>query len=983
MSVNAARLAGSTSALSLGVALGIGLRMGHDRYGAAPLVLVSAMGLVAMGIGLARVIPEFGPWARRAAPWLGGGVLALTLQADSVALCAVGPLALGLTWGFAARSRRHAALSVIGALGLVMGFALPVYLFVLAATALTVLDLRPDDDLRRPPLRLGGVLPTLVIAGGAFLVVGCWNAARAALDPTAGGLVMVLLVAAVVAAVAALVPTAARRWCDPTGLGLACLAVLAALAALPYRAEVHVVPLAGVEDPRPYLLALLGLAGVPGGLAIGLGARRLQETGASQTLMWLALAAGALLGVHSGPETRDHALGIACLAGLATILVARQWLAKATGVLVWVGAAAVILGPLPWPEKEFLQSRAYILRTSEAPELEAARRERLEVAAGGWGPAGAISVETRGERFDRLSMDGFTVSSEGRAEAATRLAGHLGPALSSRSESALVLSDGVASVTPGLIAQGVASITVAVSDTGGLRALHEVAPERTGELLHPSIRLEAGPPERVLERVGEVDVLVEVSRTPWSDAWQGLPAAGALERRRDRLAPGGVYVLVVPLSWMTEGDLLGLFADLVEVFPDVRVFRSPEGADNVLVAGWAEEGVATWDRVVQAAMFGLDELILLDIRSPLDLADRALAGREALAELSAGAAREPTWRLGPVLHTRPQMLLPVLRDHVEGGDWLLGVDEATLEELELRAETNSCWLEVLASAAVGDFPAIFEGGRCLDRRNLDPLVEPHLQAAREALDQATIEGPGSMKWRDCLTHVSTVTMLHPTSAEAWAIAGRCRLVVDRTHARRDFERALEYDPAHLDALLGLALAQVRGGELGAAETTLRNATRHHNLEWRPHYHLGALLIDLGRYDEAEDELARAKAFAKDESSLPLVALAHVYLLQDRPNDAIFWAEAAVDQDETAKSLDMLGRTWLELDQVQVAERNFRKAILQDPDYWPAHGGLGRALAMQGDYEGAIESFERVLSLDPRNPIALESLARAKAMAEQP
>ena len=901
---------------------------------------------------------------------------------DSPLLSAIALGVLGMSWGYAARARRHASLAVLGALGALVAFAFPVGAVLIGAMAASVLDLRPDDDLDRPALGTGAIVPALCVGGGAFVVIGSWSAARAALDPTAAGLVLGLTCAGIAASLVALTPLGERRWVDPIGLGVCALGSLFVLGALPYRMELHVLPLAGVEDPRTTLAALMGLVAVPGGIAIGIGGRRLDESGSAQTLGWLALAAGVVAGVHAGPEYRDQALGLACVAGLVTVLIARQWLAKALGPLVWAAAAAIILAPLSWPEKELLQSRAYILRTSGAPAEEAARKERLEISAGGWGSAGAVSVETRRDTLARVALDGFTVTPTGRAEATSAFAGHLGPALSAASDTALVLSDGLASATPGLILQGVATITVAVPDPGALRALHEVAPERTEALLHPSVRLEAGGPELVLADHDPVDILIEISRTPWQDASQGVPMASALERRRDGLVAGGVYVLVVPLNWMTEEDVRGLLHDFAETFPAARAFRPPEGADQLVLAGWANEDVPSWPRVVQAAALGLDGLLPLEIRSPLDLADRSLAGREALVALGEGGARHPGWRLSGVLHTRPGMYLPLFEDHIEGGDWLVGVDETALEALALRADTNRCMLDVLASAASGDFPAIFEGGKCLDQRNLDPLVQPHLDAARQALELATAEGPNSLHWRDCLAHVSTVLMLHPSSAEAWAVSGRCRLVADRTNAARDFEKALEYDASHLDALLGLSQVQVRNGQLGLAEKSLRQATRYHALEWRPHYYLGALLMDLGRYDEAEDELAKSRAYAKEESALPLAALANVYLLQGRPNDAIFWAEAAVAREENARSLHILGLTWLDLEQPQAAERSFRKAILDDPNYWPAHAGLGRARATQGDYLDAVESFSRVLEYEPNNAEALASLERAKALAEE-
>ena len=978
----AARLAGSASALGLGAAVGLGLGLGHDHYGASPLALGASVALVCAGIGLSRAFAPSSPRLSKAAAWAG---LALLLAADhlgSAPAVALALLVFGACAGLSGRALRSPALAVLGGVGLVAGFTVPLLGFGLPLVAWTLLDLRPDEDLDRPALRAGALVPALVAGGGAFLVFGSWTAARGALDPTAAGLLATLAAGSLGATLASLLPYGDRRWPDPLALGAAALLVLAVVAALPHRSAVHVLPLAGAEDPRLAIALLMSLVGVPGGLVLGVAARRVHDAGASQTLAWLSIAGGALLGVHAGPGFRDQALGLACLAGLALVLVARQWLAKAAGPLVWAGAAAVVLAPLPWPEQELLHSRAYQLRTTDAPQVEADVRGRLAVAAGGWGPAGTVAVETRGDRLDRLVVDGFVTAPTGRAENAARMAGHLGPALSAASTSALVLGDTLGSATPGLVLQGVETITVAVPDPAGLRALDAVDPERTAPFLHPSVRLVAGPGERVLEQADSVDVLVEIVHTPWRDAVQGLPGRRGLERRHDALSSGGVYLLVVPLSWMTAAELEATLGAFTEAFPEARAFRPPDGADQLLLAGWSEAGVASWDRVVQATTLGLEELLLLDIRSPLALADRALVGHAGLAALGEGAPTHRAWHLGSALHQRPQLHITLLKGRVEGGDWLLGLDEDTAEELELRAETNRCWIEVLESASTGDYPSIFEGGRCLDRRNLDPLVEPHLERARAALEQATLEGPGSLRWRDCIAHVSTVTLLHPTSAEAWAISGRCRMVVDRTHAKEDFERALEYDAMHLDALLGLSQAQVKGGELAAAETTLRKATQYHNLEWRPHYYLGALLMDLGRYDEAEDELARAKTYAKDQSSLPMSALAHVYLLQGRPNDAIFWAEAAVDREATARNLDMLGRTWLELDQLQAAERNFRKAILEDPNYWPAHAGLGRARARQGDYADAIASFERVLEFEPRNPDALAALEQARVLAEQ-
>ena len=47
-----------------------------------------------------------------------------------------------------------------------------------------------------------------------------------------------------------------------------------------------------------------------------------------------------------------------------------------------------------------------------------------------------------------------------------------------------------------------------------------------------------------------------------------------------------------------------------------------------------------------------------------------------------------------------------------------------------------------------------------------------------------------------------------------------------------------------------------------------------------------------------------------------------------------------------------------------AETEFREAIRLDPGYASAHNGLGTALKMRGDIDGAVKAWEKALELKP-------------------
>src|SRR5262245_6155381 len=70
----------------------------------------------------------------------------------------------------------------------------------------------------------------------------------------------------------------------------------------------------------------------------------------------------------------------------------------------------------------------------------------------------------------------------------------------------------------------------------------------------------------------------------------------------------------------------------------------------------------------------------------------------------------------------------------------------------------------------------------------------------------------------------------------------------------------------------------------------------------------------------------------------------------------------------SRGIDLAERGWLD-----EAIKEFKNAILNDPDSAQGYDNLGTAYADKGDLLNALSSYTKALSLEPDNPIALHNL----------
>ncbi len=973
-----------TRAMAFGGTLGVGLGTLPRLLGAAPGELVQWLAAMAIGWAIGAHFHGEGVRVRAGALALGAlfstvalgdRVLAGVLANDSELAAGVLGLLTGGAWGagLGALSAGPASLLFAGVALWAAGF-LPV-LGVLGAAV--VLGLAGPSRRAAPSWGADAV----GIGACAALGTATWNAGRANLDPTPEGLSLFL--AATLAWAALSVAVTSRtisRGGAASWLGAAALASVLGLALLPVQSWRVLQPAAGVADPRHLLQGMTVLLAGPTGWATGIWMRKAQGCA---PLAAVAAAGGAWLGVRTGADTGTWLLALAFLSAFPGAIrrgTGRRRLASAA-----VLAAAILVGLQSgfFPATELGEGRATWLGETTAPARGQVQVADEELAVS-WGPGGAslVRVSKSGVRLD---LDGTRVQPGSRAVAADSLAPHLAGALVAHRGDALVHGDSLGHLAAGLVLQGFSRVSVVTRNVEGIRQQAALDPNLSETLLHPAVHLERAAFEVRLQSRNAWDLVLEVARTPWLDAAGGLPDAAQFQRRERALGEGGLYLLVATITRLEEMRFRELIHDFGGAFGSAWVLLPPNGADQVLLAGWRTHPAVSWNSFLAAYERGALPLANLDIRSPMDLADRVLAGNDLLMELAAEEAGRRPMGLGSRLHKRPSLLLPLLHDQVRGPAGMLADDtsEAVLELLAARAETQQTFLKLLSQTTTGDMKEVFENSRRLleqtgGARALEPVIAPYLDAARKAIAQGVAEGPSSPAWTRAQGSLATAQLPHPKSPALLTLQGETLLAQGNlARAAESFTAAERVESGRVDALHGLARVAMQRGKPREAERYLVRARDRNPVEWSAAYNLGVFLSQEGRYAEAEEHLRKSSQLAGKDQAAPHAALSQLYLGMGQPTRALVEASLAATQSPTALHHSLRGKAFYEVDQVDAAATAFQEAILLDPGHWQARAGMGLVYARKGEFGRCVQAFQGVLAADPGNPAATENLRRCE------
>jgi len=193
-------------------------------------------------------------------------------------------------------------------------------------------------------------------------------------------------------------------------------------------------------------------------------------------------------------------------------------------------------------------------------------------------------------------------------------------------------------------------------------------------------------------------------------------------------------------------------------------------------------------------------------------------------------------------------------------------------------------------------------------------------------------------------HVEAILDTRPEDADAHYLAGLIEAASgNEPEAERRFEHALELNPGHVRALLGLASSAERSGRL----------------------------------DEARERLERAQALTPQDPSIVLA------LAENRQNAAdldgaleAYERLVELEPESSAARLN-LGMLYGQRERWPLAEAQFEQAVRLTPNLAEAHRLLGQAYERTRKNRLAIEAYRRAVALDPANPAAgrLDALER--------
>jgi len=273
-------------------------------------------------------------------------------------------------------------------------------------------------------------------------------------------------------------------------------------------------------------------------------------------------------------------------------------------------------------------------------------------------------------------------------------------------------------------------------------------------------------------------------------------------------------------------------------------------------------------------------------------------------------------------------------------------------------------------------------------------VDPkNVQALLPAVAREILEAMNAQVTLEEKSRLSSSRETTPEANEAY-LRGRYHFTkgtdADRAKAHEYFEKAIEKDPNFALAYASLAVLRAHGGffRAGAGPLEAHTQTR----EWarralelddtlaEAHAALAWIEMTDWNWMGAEEEFRRAIEL---NPNLPVARTWYAQFLS-----CIRRFEESLAQAEIARRLDPVSpdtsvhsaEPYLNAGRVDEAIESYRKVLELEPNYHIAHHNLARAYIEKKMYQQAIEELEKAMALGGRDPLSLGVLAHAYGKA---
>lgn len=195
-----------------------------------------------------------------------------------------------------------------------------------------------------------------------------------------------------------------------------------------------------------------------------------------------------------------------------------------------------------------------------------------------------------------------------------------------------------------------------------------------------------------------------------------------------------------------------------------------------------------------------------------------------------------------------------------------------------------------------------------------------------------------------------------------------------------FQHSLEVQADGAVALIGRSNELAKKGDWRSTLPLLERASQALPDWARPHNNLGTSFVNLDRYQDAADALAKA---LKLRPVYPLAWSNRCSVVRQlkRLDEAAHDCKMAVDQaPEFAPAHLNMALTLMDMGNWAGAAASYQKALALDPNNYDSLYFWASALRDRGDYHGAIQSFTKLAALYPRSEEARRELEHTQSLA---
>ncbi len=404
--------------------------------------------------------------------------------------------------------------------------------------------------------------------------------------------------------------------------------------------------------------------------------------------------------------------------------------------------------------------------------------------------------------------------------------------------------------------------------------------------------------------------------------------------------------------------------EAAKTFAQPMIQAAPTHLPTLMVLGGAHFALGEDEQAI-------NRLTVVNSRAPNNVAARRMLGAALLRNGDARQAREVLAPLEAGSADDAALLAMIGTAALRSGD--LAGGERYFERLTELQPENPAARAQLGTIRVG-LGEVEEGTLDLEQaieqdpnlRSLAVLAVTHIQArefdkALEVAERISREFPES-----------------PIGATLSGIAHAGKDDVEA--ARAAFERALEIDPATVDASMNLAALKVRENDLEAARDILAAAAAETPDNPRLLGRLANIEAQLGDFKAAERHLLALGAL-DPEAIGPKILLARLHVRTGEPRRALDLVAGQVPlHPDNAGLLDVVAEAYRASGETEKAARTYERLLALTPDNAPAHLQLALAYEQLGQRDKAESQLEKLLAVQPESALAKIGLARI-ALAE--